>query len=332
MKALCVTPSRELELRDIPRPEVAESGHVLVEIVASAINHGDKTFLRMPGVAGSASAASEFDVWGASAAGRVLAVGAGVPASYLGAQVAVYRSIRRTPRTLGLWSERAHVHFASCLIIPEQVQAMDYCGSLVNVLTAYAFLEQMTLEGHRGVIITAGNSATGYAMAALVQKRGIPAIFLVRNEAARVALLRAGVEHVLVTEGGYGEELAALAEQLHATAVFEGVGGALPGQIAAYLPMNSTIYFYGFLGGPAPFALTSALFMTKNLSLKRFSNFESATVRDEQRLQEAKSMLAEIISDPLFRTTLGATFTFAQVDDAMAYAGVDGAKAILVPG
>lgn len=331
MKALCVTSSRELELRDIPLPEAADPEHVLVDLVGSAINHGDKTFLRMPGVAGSASAASQFDVWGASAAGRVIAIGAGVPKTYLGTQVAVYRSIKRTPQTLGLWSERAHIHVASCLILPEDVQAMDYCGSLVNVLTAYAFLEQVTLEGHRGVIVTAGNSATGRAMAALVRQRRIPAIFLVRNEAARETLLQAGVENVLVTVDGYTGQLAALAEELHSTAVFEGVGGALPGQLAPCLPMNSTIYFYGFLGGATPFALTSALFMTKNLTLKRFSNFESATVRDPQRLQDAKSMLAEVIDDTLFRTTLGPSFTFAQIDEAMAYEGIDGSKAILIP-
>ena len=79
------------------------------------------------------------------------------------------------------------------------------------------------------------------------------------------------------------------------------------------------------------FHLTSGLFMIKNLTLKRFSNFESATVKDPKCLQEAKSMLAEVIDDPLFRTTVGATFTFEQVNEAMAYIGIDGGKAILVP-
>ena len=41
MKAICVTPGRALEVRDIPRPEEAAPGHVLVEMIASAINHGD---------------------------------------------------------------------------------------------------------------------------------------------------------------------------------------------------------------------------------------------------------------------------------------------------
>jgi len=125
--------------------------------------------------------------------------------------------------------------------------------------------------------------------------------------------------------------LAALAQELQTTAVFEGVGGALPGQLAPHLPMHSTIYFYGFLGSATPFSLTSMLFMTKNLTLKRFSNFESATVKDPQRLQQAKSMLTNVIDDPLFRTTLGARFTHAQIDEAMTYSGINGGKAILVP-
>jgi NADPH:quinone reductase len=60
----------------------------------------------------------------------------------------------------------------------------DYCGSLVNVITAYAFLQEIAAEGHKGIIVTAGNSATGYALASLARKRNAPAIFLVRSVAA----------------------------------------------------------------------------------------------------------------------------------------------------
>src|SRR5471030_1639714 len=103
MKAICVTPSRGLEVRDIPTPAEPAPGHVLVAMEASAINHGDKTFLKMPNAAGNALAVQQHNVWGASGAGKVIALGAGVPAEYAGRQVAIYRSLGRSPESVGLW-------------------------------------------------------------------------------------------------------------------------------------------------------------------------------------------------------------------------------------
>jgi NADPH2:quinone reductase len=330
MKAICVTASRELEVRDIPIPSQPAPGHVLVDMDSSAINHGDKTFLKMPTAVGSALALGLHDVWGASGSGRVVALGAGVPTEYAGRQVAIYRSINRTPESIGLWCETAHVPYTSCVILPDHVQARDYCGSLVNVMTAYAFLEEIVEAGHRGVIVTAGNSATGHALASLARRRKLPAIFLVRSDAARDSLHRLGVEHVIVTNGDFTSRLSALASELGITAIFDGVGGDLIGKIAPSLPMNSTIYFYGFLGGSVPISISSVLFMMKNLSMRRFSNFDSETVKDRGKLVLALKAIEQVIDDPLFKTRIGKVFSYEQIDLAMAYESVVGAKAILV--
>lgn len=330
MKAICVTAGRELEVRDIPAPAEPAPGHMLVDVAASAINHGDKTFLKMPDAAGRALSATRSDVWGASGAGTVVAVGAGVPATYAGRQVAIYRSLGRTPESIGLWCERSHVPYTSCAVLPDTVKATDYCGSLVNVMTAYAFLEEIAEAGHKGVIVTAGNSATGYALAALARRRNLSAIFLVRTDAAREALLRSGAVHVIVTHDGFTDTLAALAAELQATAVFDGVGGALLGTLVPSLPANTTIYFYGFLGGNTPISIPSVFFMMKNLTMKRFSNFESSTVKDPHKLVAALRTLGDVIDDPLFRTRIGKTFGYEQIDDAMAYHPADGSKAVLV--
>lgn len=329
MKAICVTASRDLEVRDLPAPEQAAAGHVLVQMAASAINHGDKTFLKMPAAAGPQIPASRHDVWGASGAGRVVALGAGVPEEYAGRQVAIYRSLTRSPDSVGLWCQTASVPYTSCLILPEQVDAMDYCGSLVNVMTAYAFLEEVAEAGHRGVIVTAGNSATGHAMAALARARHMPVILLVRSEAAAAALRALGVEHVIVASGDYGAQLAALAAELGTTAVFDGVGGALLGEVAAALPVNATIYCYGFLGGAVPLAIHTSLLMMKNLTIRRFSNFESATVKQPARLTAALKALQALIANPMLTTWRGPEFSYEQIGEAMAYSSPDGRKAIL---
>ncbi len=331
MKAVCVTSARALELRDIPTPTQPPPGYLLVDIEASAINHGDKTFLKAPRVAGNALAPRLYDVWGASASGRVIAVGAGVPPAYAGRPVAIYRSLQRDLSFIGLWCERAQVPYRTCLPLPDHVQAKAYCGSLVNVMTAYAFLEEAVAEGHAGVIVTAGNSATGHALAALARRRHMPAILLVRTPAAKAELQRRGIEHVVVNQEGFLSELADLAARLGATAVFDGVGGELVTGMAPILPLNSTVYFYGFLAGAAPIALPSVLFMMKNLTLKRFSNFESATVRNVEKLDAALEDIQSCIDDPLFETRVGQEFRLDQFDAAMSYEAVPGAKAVFIP-
>jgi NADPH:quinone reductase-like Zn-dependent oxidoreductase len=329
MKALCVTATRDLEFRDVPAPTEAAPGHVLIRMTASAINHGDKTFLKLPASTGVALPAVRHDVWGASGAGTVIAVGDGVPSRYLGRQVAIYRSLGRSAESIGLWSELAQMPYTNCLILPEHVSALDYSGSLVNVMTAYSFIDEIVAAGHRGIIVTGGHSATGNALAALARRRGLPAIFLVRTDAARDALHTAGIEHVIVTNEGFTSTLAELAANLGATAVFDGVGGQLLSDVATVLPVNSTIWCYGFLDAVSPVSFPTVLFMMKNLKIQRFSNFDSATVKDRGRLEAALRELEAVIDEPLFRTRIGETFRFEQIEAALAYEGRGGAKAIL---
>ena len=106
MNAVTVTPTRELEVREVPTPTEAPNGHLLIEIDSAAINHGDKTFLKMPAAALGLNV-SQHDIWGVSAAGRVLVTGPGVPALYAGKKVAVYRSLTPSTETVGVWSEQA---------------------------------------------------------------------------------------------------------------------------------------------------------------------------------------------------------------------------------
>ncbi|CAN7615754.1 Zn-dependent oxidoreductase [Caballeronia sp. LjRoot29] len=329
MKAICVTAPRDLEVREVPTPTEAAAGHVLIEMAGSAINHGDKTFLKQPASLGVALPTVRHDVWGASGAGTVIAVGDGVPSRYAGRQVAIYRSLGRSAESIGLWSERAQMPYTTCLILPDHVSALDYSGSLVNVMTAYAFIDEIIAAGHRGILVTAGNSATGNAIAALARERGLPAAFLVRTDAARDALHAAGIEHVIVTHEGFTATLAELSAKLGATAVFDGVGGRLLSDVATALPVNSTIWCYGFLDAASPVSFPSALVMMKNLVIRRFSNFDSATVKDRGRLGAALRALEPVIEDRLYRTRIGETFVYEQIDAAMTYEGRDGTKAIL---
>jgi NADPH:quinone reductase-like Zn-dependent oxidoreductase len=115
---------------------------------------------------------------------------------------------------------------------------------------------------------------------------------------------------IAAAEENFESKLGGLAAELGTTAVFDGVGGDLMSRIAPNLPMNSTIYIYGFSGGAVPVSLPSLLFMMKNLIMKRFSNFESATVKGQQKLAAALKELEGLIDDPMFTTRIGREVQF----------------------
>lgn len=332
MKAICVTPDRRLDVRSIPAPGAPPAGHLRIEIDAATITHGDKFFLTRPLPGATTLTAGGQAVYGANAAGRVTAIGPDVPAEYSGKKVAIYKALHRSAESIGVWCETAQLPYATCLILPDEVPPRDYCGSFGNILTVHAFLAEIRAGGHKGVIVTAGNSATGRIAVSLTRRLQVPAVFLVRSAAAREDLLRHGAAHVLVTsEEGFESRLGGLAATLEATAVFDGVGGDLLSRIVPSLPMNATVFIYGFLGAANPIALSTMLVMGKNLTLRRFSILESATVRDPKALASATADIRRFIGDPLLTTRIGREFRFDAIEAAMAFEALPGARAVLVP-
>jgi NADPH2:quinone reductase len=316
-------------LRKITPPSTPPSGYINVRINSASINHGDKTFLRLPASARLTTGAQLEDVWGASGAGTVTEIGPDVPSRYLGRKVTLYRGLRPADDALGLWSEIVQVPYQTALLLPDHVDEKDYSGSLVNAGTAYAFLEQAVVEGHRGIIVTAGSSATGRALMVLARQRCIPVLVIVRGKTSKEELKsEVEVEHILSSDDpDFLPELEQKAKELGTTAVFDGVGGSLISKMLPVLPSGSSIFFYGFLSGAEKVEFPSAVFMRRNLSMKRFSNFDTVTVKEN--LGDMLIYLEGCIEDPAFRTSLGKQFKPEEIEAAFEYEG-GRKKAVLV--
>ena len=332
MKAISVTPERKLIVREIPGPDAPPAGHVVLRTEACTINPGDKFFLNAPSLLPGMQ--KKHDVWGASGAGKVVAVGAGVPEEWMGRSLAVYRSLAPTDDTVGTWSAFMVMPVGCCALIPEGLEARDYSGSLVNVITAYAFAKQAQADGHRGVLITAGTSATGVALAGIATKLGLPTVSVVREEEGRRELHELGIGEVLAqSDPGFDADVQAALERLSATAVFDGVGGALLTRLVPRLAQGSTIYSYGYLGGyDTPLQIPTRLLLTKGLTVRGFSNFASPTVRDPKNLEAALRHIGELLALPPCKTPVGRTYAFEDIDEAIAAVGKGKGKPVLLPG
>ena len=191
MKAIIITDKGHVSLKEVPMREHAANGHLIIQMQTIGINAGDHYFISGSFTPGFFPV-SQFDIAGVSGVGKVIAVGKDTPERYLGKYVTVYRSLVFSDMLIGTWSEYSHLHYLQCAILPETVNPEFYSGSLVNIITPYAFWKQAILEGHKGIISTAGNSATGIAMLGICIDAGFPIISIVRNQQGKHELEQLG--------------------------------------------------------------------------------------------------------------------------------------------
>lgn len=155
------------------------------------------------------------------------------------------------------------------------------------------FLKQIISEGHRGIISTAGNSATGIALLGFCLTYNFPLISVVRSAAGKQELEDLGAKNIVVqSDPDFDNQLSQLAQALTATAIFDGTGGETLTRVFPLLAANSVIYSYGYIGDTVPFALHTSIMSVKNISIKSFSNLATQTVQDPQQLAKA---LLEIV-------------------------------------
>lgn len=328
MKAIKITANKSVEIVEVPKPEKASAQHVIVKMLTMGINPGDNAMINGVFPKGTIPE-SNYDLVGGSGVGVVIEIGEGVPQEYKGKNVTIYRSLKFDDDIIGTWSEYSHLHFLQCAIVPEDLNAEDYSGSLVNIITPYGFFKQIVAEGHKAMIATAGTSATGRALLGIAQAYNFPIISIARNENGKKELEHLGAKHIVVqSQEDFKQQLQLHAESLRSTAVFDGVGGSILNNIIDILPFGSTIFAYGWLGGGSPLTFHTNLLM-KGLTIRGFNNYRTSTVQDPKNLEHALADISGMLSAPHFKTKTGKRFKIDEVKEALKYTSTDGSKAVL---
>ena len=314
-----------VELIDIDKP-IIKPNHILIKVSACGINHGDLAWIDGV-IPRGISPQSQYDVAGVSGSGAVVEVGENTPCDFKGKQVAFYRALCPSDDKIGTWCEYVLMHYLDCIILPDNAESVEYSGSPVNIITPYAFLEDAGCSHEKGVIATAGTSATGLALLGIAQTKNIPVISIVRNEQSRLKMGKYNAQYVLAqTDDDFDDKFKTISHELNATAVFDGVGGSLITRIAPLLPFASTLYAYGFLAEYANASLesktvqfnTSLLLMNK-LVLTSFGGFSSETVKNQEKLKIALNAVKDFIHMPHFKTKIGREFALQDYKEAFEY-------------
>ena len=176
---------------------------------------------------------------GLEGSGTVVAAGKGVlPHLWFGKRVACSAEYPSS----GTWAEYMVTRAENCFPLGSKVSDEQGSMSLVNPLTAIAFLEIAKKNKHKAIINNAAASALGRMVELLGSKHGITVINIVRNKTQVLKLRQLGSKHILdSSEPSFIYDLSSLSHDLGATLLFEPVCSRQLEQMCDALPSGSTI-------------------------------------------------------------------------------------------
>jgi NADPH:quinone reductase-like Zn-dependent oxidoreductase len=230
-----------LRVEQRPVPKLGKD-EVLIRVAAAPINPSDLAFLE--GQYGFKNPPPV--VPGGEGAGTVVAVGAGPMGRYfLGKRVACLWG----GEGHGVWAEYAVVSAkGGALPLHESVSLEQGAMSIINPLTAIAFLEIAKEGGHKAIVLTAAASALGQMVNRLGRTGGVQVINVVRREAQVELLKQQGATIVLnSSDGDFDQQLHDACHQHDTHLAFDAVAGPLTGQLLAALPQNSKVTLFSAL-------------------------------------------------------------------------------------
>ena len=233
-----------VEQRPVPRPGKDE---VLVKVAASPINPSDLAYLEgkygfknLPPV-----------IPGGEGSGTVVAVGPGMAGRYfLGKRVACLSHGNGS----GMWAEYV-VSSAMGGVLPlhRSVSLEQGAMSMINPLTASAFLEIAKKGGRKTIVLTAAASSLGQMVNRLCRSQGVQVINVVRRE-AQVALLKEQGATIILnsSENDFDQQLHDACHQADTHLAFDAVAGPMTRQLLDALPEHSRVTVYSCLSYEAP--------------------------------------------------------------------------------
>lgn len=232
-----------VEQRPVPKPG---RDQVLVKVAASPINPSDLAVL--DGYYGFKSPTPLIP--GGEGSGVVVAVGPGMIGRYfLGKRVACLNQNEGT----GMWAEYA-VRGVKGGVLPlrDDVSFEQGAMSIINPLTACAFLEIAKQGGHKAIVLTAAASSLGQKVNRLARGEGIQVVNIIRSESDVAMLKEQGATIVLnSTNADFDEQLRAACHEADAHLAFDAVAGPLTGQLLAAMPAHSKVTIYSALSHEA---------------------------------------------------------------------------------
>jgi NADPH:quinone reductase-like Zn-dependent oxidoreductase len=221
-----------------------------------------------------------------------------------------------------------------CFPLGSRVSDEQGSMSLVNPLTALAFIETARKGKHKALINNAAASALGRMVELLGKKHGITVINIVRNLKQVEMLRQLGSKYVLnSSDPSFLSELSTISQALGGTILFDSVCSRQLEEMCDVLPLNSTIVIYGNLSGEEQIMLKPRTLIANNITVTGFylgaRAKENGMFRNMMNLRTVSSLMSSEL-----KINIQGRFPLSSVQQAVdTYLGnMSAGKVILVMG
>lgn len=293
---------RCVEVEDVGAPD---SGEVVVEIEASAINPADLLIVegRYPGPAQLPAGL------GIEGAGRVAAIGDGVEGLSVGDRVV---SLGRAN-----WAERVRIPAGRAVKMPADVDVLQLAQLKANPPSAMLMLrDYVDLDPGDWVIQNAANSGVGLHVVRLAKAQGVRTINVVRREDAIASLKEIGGDVVLVDGADLADRVRAATGGAGARLALDAVGGDATARLADCLADGGVVVNYGFLSGE-PCVVTPGHLILHDITLRGFWMVKAGAGMTPDALHAMYRDLAGKFGDGTLHVPVEATFGLDDIGDAL---------------
>lgn len=263
---------------------------------------------------------------GYEAAGIVDAVGEGVMEFQVGnpCGISVGTRVSTIPgfslNQYGVAGDTAIVPATHVANYPEQFSPEEGTSIWMQYLTAYGgLIEFGKLKRGDAVAITAASSSVGIAAIQLVNDAGGISIAITRKDNKREGLLKAGAQHVIVTDQeDMVERVNAITDGKGAAIVFDPVSGSYLEKLADIVASEGLIVEYGWLAEGLPvFPIGAAI--GKGFQVQGF-HLGYHVVAYPNRLKAGIDYVHQRLRSSVFRPLIAEKrFTLDQIADAYRY-------------
>ncbi len=293
----------QLDELDIGRPQ---AGEIRIRVKAIGLNRAEAMF-RSGAYLESPNLPAKL---GYEAAGEIEVLGDGVKGFAVGDAVSTIPSF--SMNRYGVYGDAANVPVHAVVKHPANLSWVEAAAIWMQYLTAYgALVEIGGLARGDAVVITAASSSVGLAAIQIVNSLGGVSIATTRTGAKRDALLKAGAQHVLVSEQqDMAQEVMRLTGGKGARFAFDPVGGPGVEALAAAMADGGTIYLYGALARePTPLPLFPAL--SKNLVLRGYTLF--SVVGKQDSLDRGKRFVIDGLAAGRLKPLIARSFSLQDI-------------------
>lgn len=307
-------PEEAFRLVELPEPGTPQSGQILIRVEYAPINDNDLLLAsgqymvrpKLPSVVGN------------EGAGKVLAIGQGVPNVKVGDRVVI-------PHGVFSWAEKVLAPAEGAIVLPAEIDPRQASMLSINPPAAALLLEEfISLKRGDWIVQNAANSGVGRAVIAFARQKGVRTINIVRRAELIDELKEIGADIVLLNGPNAADEATRATSGASVRLAFDGVGADATQTLLEIVGWEGKIICYA---APTrqPIRVNPLVLVAKRVSIHPFFMYYPDYL---PKLENKIRTAAILVSTGQLRAPIAAVYPVRRFEEALTRA-LAGGKVLL---